>query len=62
MAQFTNKGAGSRGIVMKDKTTVWVGVGETVELNKADVAKVHEDIAEGAKAAKEVEKAEEPKS
>lgn len=62
MAKFTNTGAGARGIVMKDKTTVWVSAGDSVELNKADVDKVHEDFADGAKAAKEAEKADEAKS
>jgi hypothetical protein len=57
MAQFTNTASGARGINMKDGSTTFVEPGQTVELNKTDVAKVHPDIEEGAKAAKEAEKA-----
>lgn len=56
MAQFTNTGAGPRGINLKDQNTVFLDPGATVELNKADVAQVHPEIKEGAKAAKETDK------
>lgn len=52
--KFTNTAKGSRGLVMKDGSTVWIDAGQTVDLNKTDVAKGHPDIEEGAKAAKEV--------
>lgn len=53
MAHYTNNGAGMRGIVTEDGNTVWLEPGETVELDKKQVKSVHEDITEGAKAAKE---------
>lgn len=49
MAKFTNHGAGMRGIVLKDDTTVWVEPGETVEV-EADVKHVHDDFKGEAKA------------
>jgi len=57
MAHYTNTAPGARGIVMKDGTTKWVEPNQTVDLNKSDVDKVHEDIEEGAEAAKKAEKA-----
>lgn len=47
MAQFTNPARGARGINMKDGTTRFVEPGQTVDLNDADVARVHPDLAEG---------------
>jgi len=51
--KFTNTGNGPRGLNMKNGSTIFLEMGETVDLNKSDVAKVHPDIEEGAKAAKE---------
>jgi len=58
MAKFTNTGKGPRGITLKSGDTLYLDRNETVELDKGDVAKVHGDIEEGAKAAKEAEAAE----
>lgn len=53
MAKFTNTGKGPRGITLKDGDVLYLDRNETVDLDKAKIAKVHGDIEEGAKAAKE---------
>jgi hypothetical protein len=63
MAKFTNTAPGMRGLVMKSadpsgSKMKWLEAGETVDLNKTDIAKGHPDIVEGAKAAKEANEAE----
>lgn len=45
MAQYTNNGAGMRGIVTKSGETVWAEPGETIEV--ADADKVPEDFEGG---------------
>lgn len=57
MAEFTNTAVGARGIVMKDKTTVWVEPGETVEVDEGETKSIHADIKKGAASKKAAAKA-----
>jgi hypothetical protein len=54
--KLTNNTGGARGVNLKDGTTVWLEPGETREFDKADVTNAHEDLEEGAAAAKEAAK------
>jgi len=56
MAEFTNTAKGLRGINMKNRETIFIGAGETMTVDKRQVANVHEDITE-AKEAKKADKA-----
>ena len=44
MAKFTNYSRGSRGIGLKDGSTVWLEPGESVDLKKEDVAEPLPDL------------------
>lgn len=46
MAKFTNTGKGPRGIALKNGDTLYLDRNETFEVDKADIAKVHNDIKE----------------
>jgi len=44
MAKFTNYARGSRGISLKDGSTVWLEPGESADLDKKDVAEPLPDL------------------
>ena len=50
MAKYTNYSRGSRGIGLKDGTTVWLEPGESADLKKEDIADPLPDLGQKAEA------------